>query len=82
MIDRLGNGRAIDPGVVGDLLLRWGAQRLGGEQYGDHPAIEPEWSDFGGGLGADRRGNAIDPRREEVLFTGFDHVVVWYCSSR
>ena len=82
VVDRLGNGCAIDPGVVGDFLLRWGAQLLGGEQYGDHPAIEPERGDLGGGLGADRGGNAVDSRREEALFGGFDHGVVWYCFSR
>ena len=72
-VDCLGNRRAIDPGVVGDLLLRGGAQRLGGEQDGDHPIIEAERRDLGSGRCADRRRDAVDLRGEELLFSGFGH---------
>jgi len=72
-VDRLGNGGAIDPGVIGDLFLRWAAQRLGGEQDGDHPIIEAERRDLGSGRCADRRRDAVDLRGEELLFSGFGH---------
>ena len=72
-VDRLGNGGAIDPGVIGDLFLRWAAQRLGGEQDGDHPVVQTQGRDLRGGLCADRRRDAVYLRREELLFSGFGH---------
>jgi len=68
-VDRLGNGGAIDPGVIGDLFLRWAAQRLGG----DHPVVQTQGRDLRGGLCADRRRDAVYLRREELLFSGFGH---------
>jgi len=72
-VDRLGNGGAIDPGVIGYLFLRWAAQRLGGEQDGDHPVVQTQGRDLRGGLCADRRRDAVYLRREELLFSGFGH---------
>jgi len=72
-VDRLGNGGAIDSGVIGDLFLRWAAQRLGGEQDGDHPVVQTQGRDLRGGLCADRRRDAVYLRREELLFSGFGH---------